>query len=147
MRVMGRLGCEALSCAIGLVMLRLGLLERDLVVAGIELHQQLACLDDLVVVHMDGLDGAVDARGDRVQMPVNLGVIRVFIALGVEVPADADGQQHKHDRPDDEGIDAALLLRRSSFCFEAGIRLALGGGIRRRVALPSRFQRSFICFL
>jgi hypothetical protein len=122
-----QVGMRSMQLRLGLIMLCLRLLQRDPVIAGIELDQQLAGLNSLVVIHVDSRNRAVDARSDRVQMPVDLGVIGVLIALRVEAPADTDRQQHKHCGAHDEGIDAALFLWRSRFHFEAGTGLVLSG--------------------
>ena len=113
----------------GLVVLRLRLLQRNLVVAGIKLNQQFSCLHGLVVVHMDGGDGAIDARGDRIQMAVHLGIIRILIALGVDIPSDANSHQHKHDRGDREFIDATRPRGGHAIRFERWFRLNFGGGV------------------
>src|SRR5271169_4545732 len=91
----------------GSVILRLCLLQRDLIVAGIQLNQQRSRLDALIVVDVNGLDGAVDASRDRIQMAVNLRVVRALVTEGVEIPTGADGYDHKSDEPDDIQPDPA----------------------------------------
>ena len=53
----------------GFVVLRLRLLERDLIVAGIQLNKQRSGLDSLIVVYVNGLDGAVDAAAIGFRWP------------------------------------------------------------------------------
>ena len=94
----------------GLIMLRARLIERDLIVARVQFHQERPGLDTLVVIHVDGPDSAIDARRDGVQVSVDLCVIRVFETSTVEVPADSGGQQHQNDPADQEGIHEAARL-------------------------------------
>ena len=53
----------------------LGLRDLSLVVGGIDLHQEIAGLDALKVVHGDGEDLAGDAAGQPGQFGANIGVV------------------------------------------------------------------------
>ena len=125
----------------GLVILRLRLLQRNRIVAGIEFHQRRSGLDGLIVVHMYGLDGAVDASSDWVQMAVDLGIIRILVTAGVEVPSNADGQQHKREYADDKWIDAAA--GRSGL--GGGVRLARCGSLCFRLYFSAHLLAPFEC--
>ena len=80
----------------------------------------------LVVIHMNSLDGAVDARSNRIQMAIDLGIVRIFKACGIEIPANAGGNQHNQDYANDDRVDAPRLLRRRSGHFGSLRRLYLG---------------------
>ena len=77
--------------------LRLGMVERDLVVAVVELDQQLAGLDRLVVGHRDRDDAAADIGADRDHVGLGEGVVGLGIAARGEIPVGRDGdEQHRH---------------------------------------------------
>ena len=91
----------------------LGLLERHLVVLGVDLGDGLADVDALVVFDVDLDDLAGDARADLVEVAVHLCIVRAFGVGGAPVEdARADDKQ-KNDRDDDKF--AARLLRRGLF--------------------------------
>src|SRR5271156_1736760 len=54
---------------------------------------------------MNGLDGAVDAGSDGIQMAVDLRVVGTFVTEGVDIPHHAKGHQPQHDGPDEQEID------------------------------------------
>src|SRR6266567_1374946 len=59
-------------------------------------------------------------------MAIDLGVVGVFKARRVEIPADTGGDQDNQDRSDDERVDAPRLLGFRSGLFGAqGWRLCL----------------------
>ena len=117
----------------GLVVLGLRLLQRDLIVAGIKFDERLSRVHDLVVVDVDSTDGTVDARGDRVQMAVDLRVIGVLVAAGVEIVSGSDGDQHEGDDAEDERVDAAArsgCLRANDVSLVCSGWLCLGFDLR-----------------
>ena len=76
--VMGTLvvACDVLRLRVGKV--RLGLVERDLVVGGVDVGQRIAGLHRLVVVDVDLDDVAGDARAHLVEVAVHLRVVGVL---------------------------------------------------------------------
>ena len=108
----GKIGMRSAQLGHGFVVLCLCLLQRDLIVAGVQLNQQRSRLDALIVVDVNGLDSAVDASGDRIQMAVNLRVVRTLVTKGVEIPPHADGDDHECDEPDDIHLYPASRRRR-----------------------------------
>ncbi len=103
-----------------LIVLRLGLLERDVVVLGIKFDEQFASLDLLIIIDINCFDGAVDARGNRVQVPVDLGVVGVFVAVGIEIPGDAEDQKDEENYPEDPGIEGAARFCGLGVCAAVG---------------------------
>ena len=110
--------------------LRLGLGERDAVVAVVDGDQRIAGLDVLVLDHSDRGDIAGDLRRHERHVGLHIGVVGRDheAAVGpvlVAVPAAAGEQAERHDRQH-EGARRALLLGRR-------LRRRRGGG---RPALP-----------
>ena len=87
----------------------LGLLDGDLIVLGIDLGDELADFDLLVVVDVDLDDLAGDARADLIEIAVDLGVVGVFGEGGAPVE-DARADDEQDDDGDDDELAAGLLL-------------------------------------
>ncbi len=100
--VMGTLARACWCEAPGAGEVGLRLLEGDLVVLGVDLGDELAGLDLLVVVDVDLDDLAGDARADLVEVAVDLGVVGVFGEGGAPVEEGADDDQENDDGDDDE---------------------------------------------
>src|SRR5262249_50144585 len=94
--------------------LALRLLERDLVVGGIDLHEHRARLDVLVVLRVDRLHRAAHARGGRVDGAVDLRVVGRLLPAAEEPEGEAshhDEHGHAEEDPSLEPAARALLGR------------------------------------
>ena len=124
--VIGTLGLLRGHLAAGLRDLSAGLIDGDLEVARIEIHQRIARFHDLVVIDIDVRDGAVDARADGAQVSFHLGVVGGFELARLEPKVDTDsGGDQKHQEEDDEGASAPTSDGRR-------LRPLVGAGGRRR---------------
>ena len=83
------------------------LVDGDLIVARVELDQQRARFDELVVVDGDRRHGAADARGDLRDVRVHLRIVRAFAAGGGPGP-DAGAEDEEQHGADDQA-NARLL--------------------------------------
>src|SRR6202035_1270395 len=63
----------------------LRLVQGGLIIRGIDLDKNLSGFDCLIVVHLNFRDAAVNFRGDRRDVAVNLGVDGAFTVVEVEV--------------------------------------------------------------
>ncbi len=111
-------------------------------VSRIERHENLAVSDMLVVSYQDLGDLAGDARGDLVNIAVDLCVIRGRVVT-IEQPVNDAGRQHngKYGAENDERARAALMRR------GGGVGLfAFGGGTMDLARRPVGFWPDFsIC--
>ncbi len=87
----------------------LGLLEGDLIVLGIDLGDELADFDLLVVFDVDFDDLAGHARADLVEIAVHLGVVGV-LGEGRAPVEDARADDKQDDDRDHDELAAGLLL-------------------------------------
>ncbi len=135
----GNVGLLRGHLAAGLGDLGAGLIERDLEIARIEIHQRIARLHDLIVVHINARDGAVHARADGVQVSFHLGVVGGFELPRLEPKVDADaGGDQKEQEEDGEGAAAAASDRRLGLLAGQGRHLGRrvrGGGTHGRTPL------------
>ena len=97
-----------------------GVVEAHLVVAGVELQDDLALPDLLVVAHVEGADLGGDLSRDLGHVAVDEGVVRGFELAGVEPVRDGGGGQEREDDEADEGVERLLPARR---------RLLFGGAL------------------
>ena len=93
-------GLGVLGLRAGQVGLRL--IERDLVIGGVDLGQQLARLHGLVVVHGDLHHLARNARADLVEVAVHLRVVGVFDECGAPEEEGRAENDQQHDADDGE---------------------------------------------
>ena len=115
--------------AAGLRYLGAGLIDGDLEIPRIEIHQRIAGFHDLVVIDVNLGDGAVDARTDGVQVSVHLGVVSGFEFPRLEPKVNADpGGDQQHQEENDEGAATAASGGRR-------IRLVVHGPALARAAL------------
>ncbi len=123
-------GLGVLGLRAGQVGLRL--IERDLVVGGIDLGQQLARLHGLVVVHGDLHHLARNARADLVQVAVHLRVVGVFDEGGAPEEEGRAENDQQHDADDDELAVAVGLggVVGPALRDGAGLGCGLVGGLR-----------------
>ena len=98
----------AAACAAGEVGLRL--LERDLIVLGVDLGDGRTDFHLLVVFHVDLDDLAGDAGADLVEVAVHLRVVGVFGEGGAPVE-DARADDEQDDDGDDDELAAGFLRR------------------------------------
>jgi len=121
----GGLGiCEAGAC----------LINGNLVILGIDLHEHRALGDDLVVVHIDADDVARDARANGIEMSIHLGIVGGLVAIEMAPQKNACHNHHEESRDNYKGPPgpgASVPLRRSG-SGHAGT----GRGRRRRQVLP-----------
>ena len=88
---------------LGLIQIGLVALERDLVVTGIELHQQIVLFDVLVVVHPHLHHQPRHARADLVDVPGGIGVVGALMGLLVMVQRQPRDDEHgQNDQRDDD---------------------------------------------
>ena len=125
---------------LGVLCLRAGqvglrLVERDLVVGGVDLGQQLAGLHGLVVVHGDLHHLARDARADLVEVAVHLRVVGVFDEGGA--PVEEGRAQHEQQHNADDGELAVAVGLGGVVGLALGDGAGLGCGSGRRPACRS----------
>src|SRR5262249_34613812 len=86
--------------------LRARAIDRHLIVARVDLDEQRAGLDELVVVHGDAFDGAAHARRDLRHVPIDLRIVGRLAPAGPDVPADAgrDEEEQRQQREADAGL-------------------------------------------
>ena len=85
----------------------LRVLDGDLVVAGIELGDDVAGLDELVLLDVDLEHLAGDARTYLDEVAVDLGIVSVFAEGGA--PPETGGDEREHDEDNDEDAPAPGL--------------------------------------
>ncbi len=98
---MGILGCCAVTWLRACASCGLSLIERYLKIARVEIHQRIAGMHELVILHVDLDDGAVDARADGVEVHLHEGVVSGFELARVQpidesrrpLPAGAPGRR------------------------------------------------------
>ncbi|MNO90314.1 hypothetical protein D3C76_818210 [compost metagenome] len=101
-----------------------GLLQGDVGVARVELHQHLALVHQVAVIGADADHRAGDLRGDLHDVAVHVGVFGVFVpATEGEFPGRTGGGADQHD--DEQHQQPALALRRM-----VGSGLLLGSHVR-----------------
>ena len=83
----------------------LGILDGDLVIAGIEIDDRVTPLHHLVLFHVHLGDVAGDARTDLDEVTIDLRVIGVFGVCGA--PPDAEGDEYHDNESDDDNTPAA----------------------------------------
>ena len=113
-----KLGIEVDDRRVGLLDLGLRFRDRGLVVAGVDLDQQAAGLDKLVVGDGDLDDGAGHLGADAHIACVDKGVVRRFVIAGMQPPHDAPGNhenEHGGNQRNDIGV-AAQQTRRMLLC-------------------------------
>ena len=104
----GNIGLLRGHLAAGLRELGASLIDGDLEIARIEIHQRIARFHDLVVVDIHVGDGAVDARADGVQVSFHLGVVGGFELPRLEPKVEAhSGGNQQDQKEDDEGAATA----------------------------------------
>ncbi len=104
----GDVGLDVLGLGAGQV--GLGLIERDLIIPGVDLGDQLPLLDLLVVLDIDLDDLADDAGADLIEVAIDLGVVGVLDEGGV--PVEEAGADHQQNDDGDDDELAPRLLRR-----------------------------------
>ena len=116
--------------AAGLRQLRAGLIDGHLEIARIEIHQRIARFHDLVVVHINLRDGAVDARADGVQVSFHLGVVGGFELARLEpkVKADTGGNQQDQEEDDEMRVPRPRVTGGSGLLSAPGWQAA-GAGV------------------
>jgi hypothetical protein len=92
------------GASFGVRELRARLVDRHLVIARIELDEDVPGFDELVVVDGDARDGAADARRDLRDARIQLRIVGRLAAGGEVEPAAAGGD----DEDEDAGADAEL---------------------------------------
>ena len=85
----------------------LGVLHRDLVVAGVEVGDRVARLHHLVLFDVDLRNLAADARAHLDQVTVDLRVVGILAVGGA--PPDAEGDEHDHHNRCNQDAPAAGL--------------------------------------
>ena len=83
--------------------------ERYLKIGLIQLDQQIAGLDLLVVLDMNGDHRPRHARADGGDVPVDLRVVGVLEVARVQPPDERDDQRDRHRRDGDDLVAAGLL--------------------------------------
>ena len=77
------------------------LVERDLIIARIEIHQRVAGFYDLIVFDVDLYNRSFDARADGVQVGIHLGIVGGLELPGMQPEEQAaDGDHAKNDEKD-----------------------------------------------
>ncbi|WP_429837936.1 hypothetical protein [Burkholderia gladioli] len=102
-------GIEAAHAAHRLRQVRLGRLQRNRRVGGIELDQRLADADRLRVVRVHGDHGAGDLRRDLHHVAVHVGVVGFLVETRDQEVVEAIGDRRDHDREDQQRHHALAL--------------------------------------
>ena len=82
----------------GLIVVCLGLSERYLQISGIEIQERLPSLHRLIVFNVNSGDGTLNPGSDRIQVSVDLCIIRRFVGARVNPPGDAAEDKKQSDR-------------------------------------------------
>ena len=93
---------QSLSAGFGIGQLRFGLIQRNLIILRIDFGEHRSGFHFLVVVHVDANHITGNARAERHQVSIHLGVVGRFVGLEIFVgEKTADEQyQHNYDRDD-----------------------------------------------
>ena len=100
----GNIGLQSGGAGLIIGQSRIGVRQGDLVVFGVESHQHGAGLDVLVVIHHHASHVAGNAGTDRIDIAVDLRVVRGFPCGKVAIQQDRDhdeseAEQDQHDIP------------------------------------------------
>ena len=98
----------------GLIVVCLGLSERYLQISGIEIHERLPRLHRLIVFNVNSGDGTLNPGSDRIQVGVDLCIIRRFVGAGMNPPGNAaeDKKQSNHSADEDGAPPLSWIDRR-----------------------------------
>ena len=96
----GNVDSEGLCGGFGILDVGARLIDRDLIIAGVDFGQHGAGGDVLIVIHVHVLDVAGNARAERHQVAVHFGVVRGFVARKI-APGKEDGDQQRENHHED----------------------------------------------
>jgi hypothetical protein len=127
----GVVGVQGAHLAHRLRELRLGLLERDLRVGGVEPHQHLAGLDEVGVVGVDREHRPAHLRRDLDQVALHIGVVGRLEVLADDEVIRAITDAGQHDQHGDRRQPLLARLLAALRGRRGGEMLLFGGGVHR----------------
>jgi hypothetical protein len=98
---------QRLRGGFGVFKIGLGLGDGNFIVFGVNLNEDGALLDPLVIIHIDLDNVAGNARADGVKVDVGLGIVRGFVAAEVAPQKYAANEQHRGGQQNKD-VSAAL---------------------------------------